>query len=286
MKDQILEARIGALLNKQHLTICAAESCTGGLILHRLTNVSGSSAYVMGGFVTYSNQAKIRFAHVAPQTLATYGAVSEQTAIEMARGTRQAFGADLAMSVTGIAGPGGGTPDKPVGLTYIALSAAQGEQVVRHVWPGDREANKAASAEAALQMLLEYLGGQAGQQPEQMDKTRKANLLVNFAIYEHLKVLARQGETTTYGEIAPLAHLDLNNPADLKEIGTILDDIAAYEFAQNHPLLSALVVSRGKNIPGRGFFKSARELGVYQGSDDFRFFTEELRRVHDYWKKA
>jgi len=157
--EQPLEFRIGALLTEKHLTLCAAESCTGGLILHRLTNVPGSSTYVRGGFVTYSNEAKIKFAHVSPQTLESYGAVSEQTATEMARGARQEFGTDIALSVTGIAGPGGGTVDKPVGLTFIALNTPAYERVVRHVWSGEREANKAASAQAALQLLLDWLAG-------------------------------------------------------------------------------------------------------------------------------
>lgn len=155
--DQSLEIRIGELLKSRSQTVAAAESCTGGLILHRLTNVSGSSAYVLGGFVTYSNEAKIQFAHVNPETLNEHGAVSEQTAVEMARGTREAFGADFALSVTGIAGPGGGTDTKPVGLTYIGLSTRAGEEVARYVWTGDREANKDSSAEAALQMLYNYL---------------------------------------------------------------------------------------------------------------------------------
>jgi PncC family amidohydrolase len=152
-----LEELIGQLLTERNLTVSAAESCTGGLILHRLTNVSGSSAYVMGGFVTYSNDAKMKFAHVNEQTLVDFGAVSEQTAGEMARGTRAAFDTDVAVSVTGIAGPGGGTETKPVGLTYIGLCTADAEHVIRRVWSGNREANKAQSAEAALQLLYDYL---------------------------------------------------------------------------------------------------------------------------------
>jgi nicotinamide-nucleotide amidase len=136
------------------------------LILHRLTNVPGSSVYVMGGLVTYSNEAKMKFAQVSEQTLKEHGAVSEHTAAEMARGVRLAFGTDLALSVTGIAGPGGGTAAKPVGLTFIGLNAAEGtegqgqrehSQVKRFVWKGDRESIKAQSAQAALEMLLDYL---------------------------------------------------------------------------------------------------------------------------------
>jgi PncC family amidohydrolase len=154
---QSLEFRIGELLKSHGQTVAAAESCTGGLVLHRLTNISGSSAYVLGGFVTYSNEAKMKFAHVKPETLNQHGAVSEQTAAEMARGTRVAFGAHFALSVTGIAGPLGGTDTKPVGLTYVGLSTGAGEQVARYVWTGDREANKDSSAEAALQMLYNHL---------------------------------------------------------------------------------------------------------------------------------
>jgi len=157
MSDQPLEARISTLMKARRLTFTAAESCTGGLILHRMTNIDGSSAYVMGGFVTYSNEAKMKFVAVKPETLQQYGAVSEQTALEMARGARSAMGTDVAVSVTGLAGPGGGTDTKPVGLTYIGLVAPGVERVQRFVWKGDREQNKAASAEAALQLLYDYL---------------------------------------------------------------------------------------------------------------------------------
>ncbi len=155
--EQSLEGRVGQILKARGMTITAAESCTGGLVLHRLTNIPGSSAYVLGGFVTYSYESKVKFLGVKQETLDRYGAVSEQTALEMARGAREALGADVALSVTGIAGPGGGTPTKPIGLTYIGLSAPDANRVIRHVWTGDRESNKAASAEAALQLLYDYL---------------------------------------------------------------------------------------------------------------------------------
>ncbi len=154
--DQRLETRIGAALRTLGWTISAAESCTGGLVMHRLTNIAGSSSYVQGGVVTYSNEAKHKLIGVRDETLLTYGAVSEQTAAEMAQGVRALFDTDLAVSITGIAGPGGGTPDKPVGLTYIGLARrGQAPQVRQHVWDGDREANKQASAEAALAWVLE-----------------------------------------------------------------------------------------------------------------------------------
>ena len=154
--DQRLEARIGAALRTLGWTISAAEWCTGGLVMHRLTNIAGSSSYVQGGVVTYSNEAKHKLIGVRDETLMAYGAVSEQTAAEMAQGVRALFDTDLAVSITGIAGPGGGTPDKPVGLTYIGLARrGQAPQVRQHVWDGDREANKQASAEAALAWVLE-----------------------------------------------------------------------------------------------------------------------------------
>src|SRR6266851_5248755 len=152
-----LEVQVGKLLTARGLTVVAAESCTGGLILHRLTNVPGSSTYVLGGFVVYSNQAKVKYAEVSKDTLVRYGAVSAETAAEMAKGTRLAFGATAALSVTGIAGPGGGTDTKPVGLTYIGLSTEDNLQVIRRVWTGDRESNKAQSAQAALQLLRDWL---------------------------------------------------------------------------------------------------------------------------------
>jgi nicotinamide-nucleotide amidase len=153
-----LEARIGeALLNKGR-TVCAAESCTGGLVMHRLTNIAGSSAYVVGGVVAYSNAVKQALLNVKQGTLIAYGAVSEQTAGEMALGARALLKADIAVSITGIAGPGGGTAEKPVGLTYIGIAAGEDILIVqRHVWPGDREAVKAASADAALQLILDTI---------------------------------------------------------------------------------------------------------------------------------
>jgi PncC family amidohydrolase len=157
--DEALENRVGELLRAHGLTVAAAESCTGGLILHRLTNIAGSSAYVLGGAVTYSNAAKMSVLGVREATLIDHGAVSAPVAAEMAAGVRQLLGASVAVSVTGIAGPGGGTPTKPVGLTFIGLSAALPpvERVERYVWAGDRLANKQQSADAALRLLITYL---------------------------------------------------------------------------------------------------------------------------------
>lgn len=152
-----LEGRVGNLLSARRQTVAAVESCTGGLILHRLTNIPGSSAYVMGGFVTYSNDAKMKFVGVQPNTLESYGAVSEQTAREMVIGCRAAFGVDIALSATGIVGPSGATETKPVGLVYIGLATADRTLVRQFNWLGDRETNKAHTADAALTMLLEAL---------------------------------------------------------------------------------------------------------------------------------
>lgn len=153
------EVLVGCLLKELGLTLATAESCTGGLIGHRVTNVPGSSSYYEGSITAYSREAKKDLLHVRQDTLDNYGAVSEQTAREMARGVRVALHTDIGLSVTGIAGPGGGTPEKPVGLVYIALSTPDGEWVERYVWDGDRWENKTRSAEAALELLYRYLEG-------------------------------------------------------------------------------------------------------------------------------
>jgi nicotinamide-nucleotide amidase len=152
-----IEAEVGMLLGERGLTLATAESSTGGLVAHRITSVSGSSAYYLGGFVTYSNEAKERLLGVKRETLIAHGAVSEETAREMARGARERLGVDVGIATTGIAGPTGGTPEKPVGLVYVALSAADAEFCQRHVWQGDRAANKEQSAEAALRLIQVYL---------------------------------------------------------------------------------------------------------------------------------
>ena len=152
-----LEEIVGRLLAEQGLTIAVAESCTGGLITHRLTNVPGSSAYFLGGVVAYANEVKERVLGVSGETLLAHGAVSEETAREMARRARRLFSTDVAISSTGIAGPTGGTPEKPVGLVYVALAAQDLERCERHLWRGDRLENKQMTAEAALEMLRQYL---------------------------------------------------------------------------------------------------------------------------------
>jgi PncC family amidohydrolase len=152
-----LEERLGELLLSQKLTLSVAESCTGGLVGHRITNVAGSSDYYLGSVTAYAYEAKERLLGVNHDTLARYGAVSAETAIEMARGVRSALSADIGASVTGIAGPGGGLPNKPVGLVWIGFSTVEGERAYRYVWNGNRIENKEYSAEELLRLLVIYL---------------------------------------------------------------------------------------------------------------------------------
>lgn len=137
--------------------LCTAESCTGGLIGHLLTNLSGSSNWYLGGAVTYSNELKMGLLGVRADTLHSAGAVSAEVAEQMALGARQAFDCAYAISVTGIAGPTGGSAEKPVGLTFIGVAGPEAVLVRRFVWQGSREGNKLSSAHAALALLLELL---------------------------------------------------------------------------------------------------------------------------------
>jgi PncC family amidohydrolase len=159
MSDTSIEVLVGQLLTQHKLTLAVAESCTGGLIGHRLTNVPGSSTYFLGGVMAYAYEAKERLLGVSHNTLYDHGAVSEETVREMAHGVRRVVGADIGVAVTGIAGPGGGLPGKPVGLTWVAISTREGERARHFVWTGDRFANKEKSAEAALELVKEYLEG-------------------------------------------------------------------------------------------------------------------------------
>ena len=154
-----LAKRVGALCRSAGRSIALAESCTGGLVGHLLTEVPGASDYLRGGVVAYADGAKTALLDVPAVTLADHGAVSAQVAIAMAAGARARFGADLGASVTGIAGPTGGTAQKPVGLTYVAVADGVGSAVRRHLWHGDRSANKEASARAVLELMLERLSG-------------------------------------------------------------------------------------------------------------------------------
>jgi len=155
LAEQVIRALI-----QRGLTLAVAESCTGGLIGHRLTNVPGSSGCFLGGVVAYHDRAKVDILGVDEELLSREGAVSEAVAVAMARGVRRLLDADLGVGVTGIAGPSGGTPEKPVGTVFIALADRSGEEVARRYrWEGEREENKERSAEAALEMVLEHLGG-------------------------------------------------------------------------------------------------------------------------------
>lgn len=154
-----LEQQVGVLLRERGLKLATAESCTGGLLSDRLTDVPGSSDYFLGGIVAYAYEAKVAMLEVSWATLQRYGAVSSETVLEMARGARKALGADLAISVSGIAGPGGGLPNKPVGTTWFGLVAPDGEWSFLRKYDGDRLQNKAEASETALQLLMDYLEG-------------------------------------------------------------------------------------------------------------------------------
>jgi PncC family amidohydrolase len=159
--SQLIE-RLQALCLERGLTVATAESATGGLIAKLITDVAGSSGYFLGGIVSYSNAAKIGLLGVREEELAAHGAVSAQVARSMAIGARHRVGADLAVSVTGIAGPGGGSPAKSVGLTYVAVADASGADVRRFVWTGDRAANRETAARAALELLIERVSSRPG----------------------------------------------------------------------------------------------------------------------------
>ena len=162
-KHHSLEEQIGDLLQRKNLKLTLAESCTGGLISHRITNISGSSDYFLGGLVSYSYEAKETWLGVGWEILEKYGAVSRETVLEMARGARKSLiryfpiETVVGLSVSGIAGPSGGIPGKPVGLVWIGLSGSREENAWQYQWKGSRAENKAQSAQAGLQILLDYL---------------------------------------------------------------------------------------------------------------------------------
>ena len=137
------------------LTVALAESCTGGLVAATITDVAGSSGYFLGGVVSYSNDAKASLLDVPHATLDAHGAVSAQVAKAMAAGARARFGASLAASITGVAGPDGGSEEKPVGLTYVGLATPAGVDVRRFQFAGDRAGNREAAARVALEWLIE-----------------------------------------------------------------------------------------------------------------------------------
>ena len=150
-----LELRIRQALDaRDNVRVATAESCTGGTVASRLTSQAGSSAYVVGGVVSYANDVKERLLRVPAEVLANLGAVSEECARAMVEGVRNLLGATHAVSTTGIAGPAGGTARKPVGLVYIGILTPEGTRVERHVFPGDRAAIITAASDRALELLL------------------------------------------------------------------------------------------------------------------------------------
>ena len=161
-EEDTMEAVVGELLRKAGATLATAESCTGGLVSERVTRVPGSSDYFLGAAVTYSNELKTRLAGVSPDLLAEHGAVSEPVARAMAEGVRKALGSDYGIGITGVAGPGGGSEEKPVGTVHIALAGPGGEDGTEHRkvrFPGDREHIRIHASQLALEMLRRRLLG-------------------------------------------------------------------------------------------------------------------------------
>jgi nicotinamide-nucleotide amidase len=150
-----LAERLQGICLGRGITIGAAESCTGGLLAEAITDVAGSSGYFMGSIVSYADAAKVSLLGIRQELLTAHGAVSAQVARAMAVAARERFGADLGVSITGVAGPGGGSPAKPVGLTYIGLADADGVGVRRFNWAGDRATNRESSGRAALAWLIQ-----------------------------------------------------------------------------------------------------------------------------------
>lgn len=152
------EERVGEMLRRRKLTVSSAESCTGGRIGDKITNVPGSSDYFRGSAVTYSNESKIALLGVDKVTLERFGAVSEQVAKEMALGCIGLFGSDISVSTTGIAGPAGGSTEKPIGLVWFAVTDGDRLATEKAVFPGDRESVKEAAALFALEMVTTFTG--------------------------------------------------------------------------------------------------------------------------------
>lgn len=154
---QPLEIHLGELLSESDLWLAVAESCTGGLIGNLITNAPGSSAYFRGGVIAYSNEVKMGMLKVSESTLHEFGAVSEETVLEMAIGVRKALKTDIGLSVSGIAGPDGGTEEKPVGTVWIGLSTNEMETAELFHLKGERQEIKEQAARMALQLVLDYL---------------------------------------------------------------------------------------------------------------------------------
>ena len=186
----------GEQLRGRGLSLAVAESCTGGLLAGQIVAVAGSSDYFLGGVVAYANQIKSGILGVTSSTLAQYGAVSWQTAVEMAWGVLRIMGADVALSTTGIAGPTGGAPTKPVGLVYVALAVGERAWWERHLWTGSRGENNAQTVLAALSLLNRYLSGEdtvlkaeregeaAAVSLSELDITREAPITVELTVHQ------------------------------------------------------------------------------------------------------
>lgn len=157
--DTELEETVGKLLKERNLSISVAESCTGGYVSHRITNISGSSNYFDRGAVTYSNESKIELLHVEPKLIRRFGAVSEEVARAMAQGIKNISGTDIGVSVTGIAGPTGATPDKPLGLVFIGLADRAGTIVKKYMLPDERARFKERASQAALELVRKRILG-------------------------------------------------------------------------------------------------------------------------------
>lgn len=165
MKEILLEEKVGILLREKGMRLTVAESCTGGLVGHRITNIPGSSDYYLGSVTAYAYEVKESILGVRHETLQKFGAVSRETVLEMAAGVRRSLSGGfplekvIGVSISGIAGPGGGMPEKPVGTVWVGMSAGDGEWAWRFCWKGDRIQNKEDSAQAAIQLVVDYLEG-------------------------------------------------------------------------------------------------------------------------------
>ena len=168
--EQVLTA-----LAARRLTLAVAEGDTGGALLEGLTASPGSSAVVLGGVVAYHDDLKRSILSVPPDVLQRYGAVSAETAEAMALGIRHVTGADIGVATTGIAGPGGATPEKPVGLAFVAAASAEGSLVRQHQWQGDRHTNRRASADAAVQLILELINSTPSNKCATLDAESRAD---------------------------------------------------------------------------------------------------------------
>jgi PncC family amidohydrolase len=153
------EIQLGRLLNKNGLSLAVAESCTGGMLGNLITNVPGSSSYFYGGVIAYANKIKMELLGVSANTLESFGAVSRQTVLEMAKGVRAALGADIGLSISGIAGPDGGTAEKPVGTVWIGISDKNTQNAEMFLFSGDRREVKERAAQTAMQIAISYLSG-------------------------------------------------------------------------------------------------------------------------------